>query len=64
MKKKVYIKPEMKVYEIEPTVILAGSERCILYDEIPFEIAVCDPPTLGEYRTHIVLLTSWRLPAA
>ena len=36
MKKKVYIKPEMKVYEIEPTVILAGSERGSLYDDIHF----------------------------
>lgn len=44
MKKKVYIKPEMKVYEIEPTVILAGSERGSLYDDIPFENKVCDNP--------------------
>ena len=44
MKKKVYIKPEMKVYEIEPTVILAGSERGSLYDEIPFEDEVCNNP--------------------
>lgn len=36
MKKKVYIKPEMKVHEIEPTVILAsspGQERGSLYDD-------------------------------
>ena len=47
MKKKVYIKPEMKVYEIEPTVILTGSpssERGSLYDDIPFENKVCDNP--------------------
>ena len=44
MKKKVYIKPEMKVYEIEPTVILSGSERGSLYDDIPFENEVCDNP--------------------
>ena len=45
MKKKVYIKPEMK--EIEPTVILAaspGQESGSLYDEIPFEDEVCDNP--------------------
>ena len=47
MKKKVYIKPEMKVYEIEPTVILTGSpgsERGSLYDDITFENEVCDNP--------------------
>ena len=47
MKKKVYIKPEMKVYEIEPTVILtgsSGSEIASLYDDIPFENEVCDNP--------------------
>lgn len=44
MKKKVYIKPEMKVYEIEPTVILVSSERGSLYDEIPFEDEVCKNP--------------------
>lgn len=44
MKKKVYIKPEMKAYEIEPTVILAGSEKGSLYDEITFEDEVCDNP--------------------
>lgn len=44
MKKKVYIKPEMKAYEIEPTVILAGSEIGSLYDEITFEDEVCDNP--------------------
>lgn len=47
MKKKVYIKPEMKVYEIEPTEFLAaspGQESGSLYDEIPFEDEVCDNP--------------------
>ena len=47
MKKKVYIKPEMKAYEIELTVILCGSpgqERGSLYDEITFEDEVCDNP--------------------
>lgn len=47
MKKKVYIKPEMKVIEIEPSVMLAGSpgqEIGSLYDDIPFEDEVCDNP--------------------
>ncbi len=47
MKKKVYIKSEMKAYEIEPTVILAVSpaqERGSLYDEITFEDEVCNNP--------------------
>ena len=47
MKKKLYIKREMKVYEIEPTVILTGSpgsERGSLYDDITFENEVCDNP--------------------
>lgn len=34
----------MKVYEIEPTIILAGSERGTLYDKIPFEDEVCNNP--------------------
>ena len=47
MKKKVYIKPEMKLHGIERTVILAsspGSERGSLYDDIPLENEVCDKP--------------------
>ena len=36
MKKKVYIKPEMKVYEIEPTVILTGSQKEYHQKEVLF----------------------------
>lgn len=50
MKKKVYQKPAMQVYSIEPIVVLAGSQthedrRGSLYDGIP----VHDEPYDGDF---------------
>ena len=43
MKKKKYVTPEMKAYEIGPTVLLSGSGGS-LYDQIETSDEVCDNP--------------------
>ena len=43
MKKKKYVTPEMKAYEIGPTGLLSGSGGA-LYDRIGTSNEVCDNP--------------------
>ena len=44
MKKKIYSKPAMQMYQTEPTTLLAGSERGSLYDGIGSSNEYCTDP--------------------
>lgn len=48
MEKKVYVKPAMQVYDLEPTTLLTTSgdkgKRGELYDEIPVNNEFCETP--------------------
>ena len=49
MEKKVYVKPAMQVYGLEPTTLLTMSggdngKRGELYDEIPVNNEFCETP--------------------